>query len=680
MKHLLLAGAIASAFAAPGAFAQQQSPQPAPSQATPPAKDDKSLVKDDKSPGKDDKAPVKKLESITVTASPLSSSEETMAQPVDILRGEELRRKRQPSLGDTLSQEPGVQSSSFGAGAGRPIIRGFDAARVQVLENGVGTLDVSSISPDHAVTTEPLRARQIEVLRGPATLLYGGGAIGGVVNVVTDTIPREPQEAVSGAIEARGATANKLGEGAFDITSPLGTSFAIHADAFKRRTSDYDTPLGTLADSFTDSKGANVGASWVGERGFLGASAGTLRNDYGIPSGSGARIAMKQEREDIAGELANPFAGFTRLKVRAGFNDYEHREIEESGEVATTFKNKAWETRMELLHAPLWGLEGALGLHLQHRDFSAVGEETVIPPTTQKSTAAFIVERKSFGDFTLEGGARIERERRDPEGDYLSRSFDPRSFSGGVVWKIVPDLDLHVNATSSERAPSIEELYSNGAHDATASFEVGNQDLKQERARTLDVTLHHSGTPMSWKVTLFASRIRDYIYASSVDLNGDGIADRIDDLLLQQYTQKDAYFRGFEAEWSWRPESKAWGLRVFGDGVRASIDGAGNVPRMAPARIGTTLDAKHGPWSADLTVIHAWEAKNLAPLETPTPGYTKVDAGISYAMPLEKGRKLTYYLQGVNLSDAVIRAHTSYLKDVAPLMGRSFLAGVRFEM
>jgi iron complex outermembrane receptor protein len=279
MKSAYLAGAIASVFLASKSVHAQQQPIDAPG------------------------ASVKKVEKVTVTASPLGASEETMAQPVQVISGEELRMRRATSLGDTLAQEPGVQSSAFGAGAGRPIIRGFDAARVQVLENGIGTLDVSSISADHAVTTEPLRARQVEILRGPATLLYGGGAIGGVVNVVTDTIPREKLEAPTGAVELRGGSANKLAEGAFDLTTPAGSAFALHLDGFKRRTSDYDIPgralrddpgsaTGTLPNSWTDSKGANAGASWVGDRGFLGLGAGNLKSNYGIPTPDGSRIAL----------------------------------------------------------------------------------------------------------------------------------------------------------------------------------------------------------------------------------------------------------------------------------------------------------------------------------------------------------------------------------------------------
>lgn len=657
MKNRILAGAVASALAASASAHAQQ--------AAPPA--------------------VKKIESVTVTASPLNTSEETMAQPVQVITADELRRKRAPSLGETLAQEPGVQSSAFGPGAGRPIIRGFDAARVQVLENGIGTLDVSTISPDHAVTVEPLRARQIEVLRGPATLLYGGGAIGGVVNVVTDAIPRERLDAPTGAFEAKAGSANRLRDAGFDVTAPAGPSFALHADGFKRRASDYGTPNGRLADSFLDSKGATAGGAWVGDRGFLGAAFGTLRSDYGIPSGEGSRIAMKQDREDFGGELANPFPGFAKAKLRAGINDYEHREIESTGEVATTFRNKAWESRLELLHAPLAGFEGAIGLHAQDRDFSAIGEEAVVPPTKARSLAAFLLERRTWNDLTLEGGLRVERERRDPEGEHASRSFSPRSFSGGVVWKLAGDYDVHVNATRSERAPSIEELYSRGAHAATASFEVGDENLRKETARTLDVSLHRAGERMSWKLTLFASRIRDFIYSRSVDADGDGIADRVDatgaiepggPFLRQDFAQREARFHGFEAEWRYHPVSRDWGVRLFADAVRGRLEGAGNIPRMAPARFGSELERRWGPWNATLTVLRAREQTRVAELETSTPGYTRVDAEVAHEWKSD-GRLVTVFLQGTNLLDREIRAHTSFLKDVAPLMGRSFLVGLR---
>jgi iron complex outermembrane receptor protein len=642
--------------------------------------------------------PIKKLETITVTASPLAASEETMAQPSQVMGGEELRRKRASSIGDTLAQEPGVQSSSFGAGAGRPVIRGFDAARVQVLENGIGSLDVSTISPDHAVTVEPLRAQQIEILRGPATLLYGGGAIGGVVNVVTDAIPRERLDAPTGAAEVKGGSANRLRDGGFDISAPASDSFVLHADAYKRRTKDYDipgaarrddpeSPVGTLPDSAVDSKGGSVGGSWVGDRGFLGASVSTFRSDYGIPSGEGSSISLKQQREDISGELNNPFPGFTKAKIRAAFNDYEHREITADGETATTFRTKAWESRLELVHLPWSGFEGALGVHVQDRDFSALGEEAVVPRTKSSSVAGFIVEKRNWDAFGIEAGMRVESEKRDPEGDLPSRSYSPTSVSLGGVWKFRPDLDLHVSATRSQRAPGIEELYINGAHEATASFEVGNPNLVPETAQTLDVTLHQSGGPLTWKATLFVSRIRNYIYATSVDANGDGIADRVDrqgmlqpggEFLLQNFTQLEALFRGYEAEIRYRPESHAWSVRLFTDGVRGTLDGAGSVPRLSPSRVGLDLEGRLGRWNGTLTVVHAQSLKHPAELETPTSGYTRVDAEIAYEVPMDKGRNLTLFLQGTNLSDAEIRFNTSYLKDVAPAMGRSFQGGLRY--
>ena len=282
---------------------------------------------------------VKPVETISVTASPLGREAAEMAQPATVVTEDELRRKRAASIGDTLSQEVGVQSSAFGAGAGRPIIRGLDGPRIRVLENGIGTGDVSTLSPDHAVTTESLRAEQIEILRGPASLLYGSGAIGGIVNVVSKTIPRERHEGLAGSIETRVSSGNRERTGSFDLNGGAG-SVAWHVDAFSRRTRDYeipgpavregfelhhedeheeeeqDDPAGRLPNSDVDMRGAGIGVSWVGSRGFLGAGAQELRNDYGVPSGEGVRIRMRQKRYEAAGEAADPMPGFTRLRVR----------------------------------------------------------------------------------------------------------------------------------------------------------------------------------------------------------------------------------------------------------------------------------------------------------------------------------------------------------------------------
>ena len=653
---------------------------------------------------------VKKQEQITVTASPLGRAATELAQPATVLSEDELRRKRAASLGDTLGQELGVQSSAFGAGSGRPIIRGLDGPRVRVLENGLGTGDASTLSPDHAVTTETLRADQIEILRGPASLLYGSGAIGGVVNVVSKTIPRERVDGLAGEVELRGATANRERTGSFTLDGGAG-DIAWHLDAFKRRTRDYKipgaalragledrdhhegeeeeeheahAPSGRLPNSDVDMRGMGAGASWFGRGGYVGAGAQKLENDYGVPTGEGVRIRMEQERGELATEWANPLPGFSRLRARAARNRYEHREIEAGGEIGTTFRNRATEARVELQHLLPW--RGTIGAQLQRQDLSALGEEAILPPTRSESDAVFAVAEKAFGDLTFDAGIRFEREKRRPDADLPSRDFQLTTPAVGIVWRVSPDLRFSIAATQAQRAPSAEELYSFGAHHATATFDIGDPNLAKEVSRNVDVTFRKVTGESRWKVNVFANRVKDYVYAASVDEDGDGIPDRIGhegepeedgEFLVQRYSQAAARFRGIEAEWTYRPASGTHGVRVFGDLTRAKLSGGGNLPRIAPARIGFEADVARGPFGASLTAIHAFEQKRTAELESATPSYTRLDAELTWRVELGRGRQATLFLQGTNLADEEIRLHTSYLKDVAPQMGRSFLVGLR---
>lgn len=651
MKHSLLASAVASVLAASAPSRAQQ---------------------------------VKPVEKITVTASPLGRGEAELAQPASVLSEEELRRKRAASIGDTLAQEAGVQSSSFGAGAGRPIIRGLDGPRVRVLENGIGTGDASSVSPDHAVTTEALRAEQIEILRGPASLLYGSGAIGGVVNVVSRTIPRERVDGTSGEVEARIGGANRERTGSVALDAGAGGA-AFHLDAFRRRTADYDTPLGRLANSDVDMRGAGAGVSWVGRGGFAGVGVQRLESDYGVPTGEGVRIVMDQKRYEVAAEAAEPLPGFNRLRLRAGHSDYRHLEVEPTGEVATTFTNRAREARLELRHAGT--LSGTFGVQLQGARLAAIGEEAILPRSSSRSRAVFLVEEKELGAWTLDAGVRAESETRRPEGDLPARDFRLLTPALGAVLRL-GDYRVALSATQAQRAPSVEELYSNGAHHATATFDIGDPHLRKEVSRNLDVTLRKAAGSSRWKVNFFANRIRDYVHAASIDADGDGLPDRIGregepggdgEFLVQRYSQAAARFRGVEAEWSYRPAAGTFAVRVFGDMTRGRLASRENLPRISPARLGANVDATFGALGVNFTAIHAFAQRRTAPLESPTPSYTRIDAEASWRIGGSGRSGLTAFVQVTNLLDEVIRLHTSYLKEIAPQMGRSVVAGVRGE-
>ncbi len=643
-----------------------------------------------------DTTPAVTLEPITVTASPLGQEELHIAQPVRVLRGEELRRRQGLTLGETLSRELGVTASDFGVGSSRPVIRGLGGSRVRVLEGGIGSLDVSNLSPDHAVSIDPLQADQIEILKGPATLLYGSGAIGGVVNVVNRRIPTELFTRPEGVLNFRydAATGEFSGGGRVEAGYQ---NVAAHIDGLRRSTSGYDIPgfgslnpppeetSGTLRNSDLDTENIAGGASYVGDRGYLGFSVAHFATNYGIPGSgaeAGARIDLDQLRYDISGELKNPVPGFSKAKFKLGHNDYQHQESEGTGEVATTFLNDAYEGRIELTHNPFMEWRGVVGVQVQHQDFVASGAEALTPPVLAKSIGVFAVEER---DWHFELGGRFENTDYDADEGQPDVDHQLYSLSAGTIWNFHKGYAASFNFTRAERAPSIEEHYNNGPHLATRSFERGSADLGKETANNFDLSLRKTSGPWTWRVNLFANHIEDFIYTRNVDENGDGVADRVnaegepvaageDGLQVLDFVQGDALFLGTEVETRLRLlQSKVYGnldARVFFDYVSGRLTQGEDLPRITPPRFGGSLDYENGPWRSSFEVQRVENQNQTAPLETPTDGYTLVDLGVGYTLK-SKPADLNIAVRGTNLLNEDIRRHTSFIKDIAPLPGRS---------
>ncbi len=640
------------------------------------------------------------LQSVTVTSTPFEDRNELeMAQPVTVLQGEDLRRKRSTSLGDTLSNELGVSSSSYGPAASRPIIRGMDGPRIKVMENGIDSLDLSSVSPDHGVSIESLNASQIEILRGPATLLYGGNAMGGVVNVVSGRIPDRLFKSVNGNIEVRGNTATEERSGGVNLMGSINRSISWRVGGFKRKTEDYDIPghaikndpdssKGVVKNSATDSESVSLGTSYIGEKGFLGGSFSRFLSEYEIPTPESPTIDLKQSRFDLAGELDNPFIGFEKLKIRAGYNNYDHNEIENSGEIGTSFKNRALESRAELLHAPIVNWQGVFGVQFQHRNFSALGNEILVPDTISHSTGFFLLEERSWDKLRLEFGGRTEFAKQDPKENIRSRTFSLFSASVGATWLFLDDYSLNLSATQGQRAPTTSELYSEGAHPATGTFDVGDNAMNRETSRNMDFSLHKISGAATWKINFFYNRFNSYIFQESVDTNGDGVADRVDedgllvsdgDFLVQNFAQTDATFYGVEIEANFILIPNNLDLRLFTDYVRGKLDNNGNIPRMTPLRFGVEFNHEAGPWAANLRTTHVMRQNDVAKLETTTSGYTLLNTEISYQIQRMKPKGARIFLQGNNLLNEEIRVHTSFIKNFAPLPGRAIVAGIRSD-
>lgn len=637
----------------------------------------------------------KALPPIVVSASPLNANVDTqILAPAKVLLGEELRNKTGASLGDTLSQELGVSASGFGAGASRPIIRGMEGPRVKILQNGMSVADVSSLSNDHAVATEAAIARQIEILRGPAALLYGSGAIGGLVNVVNDRIPTELQKGISGEAEARygsgdnGRSTSLVLDGS---TGPIG----MHLDGNWRDTGNYKIPehanrndagsaSGRLPNSFTHETGVGAGASYIASWGYIGASVATLDDHYGIPTAEKSFIDLHQTRYDIAGQIDNPLAGFEKLTFKLGHTDYTHTEKQENGKPNTIFSNKSTESRWELAHKPLAGWHGTFGMQTEDTRFSALAAESGLPDTVPRtkstSIAAFLVEERNFGPVLASAGLRLESVKRRPEAEsgFADRKFNLASYSVGALWSFLPGYGFGPTVSIAQRAPAAEELYSRGPHESTATFDIGDPALKKETSRNIELTLQKTSGLIRWKANLFQNHVSNYVFGRNAGtVDNSGAPDPAGEFTERFWSQADATIRGAEAELSYNLRGEGFSIRGFADTSRGRLDNMGNLPLQPASRYGVDLGYTQGAWRGGLTILRAQQQDRLATFETSvTPGYTKIDANLSYTQQVGS-LQLTWFALAKNLLNQDIRLATSVLKDVAPQPGRSFILGVR---
>ncbi len=633
-------------------------------------------------------------EPITVSAAPGSRGLEEVAQPVGVVEGRDLAAQREATLGETLSDEPGVSSTYFAPGSSRPGIRGLGGDRIRILEGGVGTGDASSTSPDHAISHDPLSTERIEIVRGPATLLYGSSAIGGVVNVIDGRIPRLALDVpVTGSLELRGGTVADERSGALSISGGLGP-VAWHLGGLTRDTDDYEIPgfaeaepddgdgepaFGVLPNSALESSNLTGGLSLVGESGFLGFSLSGYDHDYGVP-GHGheeevVRIDMDQRRFDVEGELNRPAGPLEGARLRLGTTDYEHVELEGT-EVGTRFTNEAWELRLEAPHRDIGRLGGAFGLQVLGREFAAIGEEAFVPPTDTDTWALFVFEELTLGSLRLQFGGRYESGVvATREGDLRERSFDAFSASGGLVWAPRDETTISLAVARSARIPTSEELFSGGPHLATNAFEIGDPDLDRESSLGVDLGVRHSAGRLTGEVSVFANRFSDFIYeAFTGEVEGG--------LDVIRFTQADALFTGAEAHLDMEllhREPHHLTLELTGDVVRAELAATdGPLPRIPPARIGAGIHYQGSALWGGFELRRVFEQARVAELEEPTDGYTMAEATLGYRF-FVGGLVHDLILRGTNLTDVEARNHVSFLKDSAPLPGRDLSLAYRLN-
>lgn len=653
------------------------------------------------------------IEEITIKAHPLH--EKGLPQNAEVLRGQELSDALESNLGDTLAKQPGIRSASFGAAVGRPVIHGLGGPRVKTTEDRIDTLDVSITSTDHAVTVEPFIADQISVLKGASTLLYGSGAIGGVVDTETGRIPTQlNDEPISGRAEIRFGDNADSEAGAFRLDGNAGSNFAWHIDAFNKEADDYDIPgfaesatlraleeaesegegeeeevFGTVEGSRYDLSGFSVGGSWVGEKGHLGVSISESEGVYGLVGGHEEEEGEEEEAEeeegvgiidfdqtrfDLSAGLINPFSGISEIDFRLGVNDYQHEEIEGNGEVGTRFDNDAWEARLHVKHEEIAGFSGVLGLQLGDRDFSAIGEEAFVPPAETETLGVYWVGERDFDTFSLELGARFENKETQAiaSAGLPARDFDTASASLGFV---IPSSDVMtwgILLDYAERAPSIEELYSNGPHLATQTFEVGDVNLQEEASTNISLSWAYETDAFDAHITAYRNDFSDFIFQSNTGEIEDGFP-------VFVYQQSDAEFVGLDLELGVHLLEIGNGdmdLQFSFDTVSAELSGSENLPRIPADRFSVDLVWSNDAWRGKLSYSDVSSQNDTAPLELRTEGYQDISLKIEREFKLAD-TQLTAYLHGKNLSDEEQRAHTSFVKDFVAAPGRRIEAGLK---
>lgn len=654
---------------------------------------------------------------LVITAAPYPLSLDTITTNVDILTTRDLSLVPPAGLGDLISGMPGLRSTAYGPGASRPVIRGLAGPRVLLLQNGVGMIDVSSLSPDHAVPTEAGQASRIEVLRGPSTLAYGGSGIGGVVNVLDDRVPsRRPD----GRVEGRGAVSwssvdnGRAASGAAMVDAgPLVLAF----DGSTRRSDDYATPVRPVSDRLAAEEGLvrsadktlrnvsleadawGLGASLVGgDGGFLGLSVKRTDTGYGLPfkqvvSDSEPeliRLHMKQTRWDLRGETPVHDGWIEKVRLAVGRADYEHAEIKiEEGTAGTRFLSDGTEGRVELVMRGSPGRQGAFGLQALTRNLEAIGEEAFIPGVEINEMGVFTLQRFEFGKFGLDAGLRIDaRElRADLDGRETStpgleagldwsttpdtRSFTNVSASAGAFWRPSDPLFLALTLSLSGRAPTEFELFADGPHEGTGTWEVGDPTLSSEEALSLEATLRWTGDSTRVQAHAWAARYDGFIEERPT-------GEVYDDLPVFNFRQTDADFVGFEVEATQTLLTRAEGrleASLSGDVVRGDTD-QGPPPRIPAFGVTGELSWESETLDAAVEIRHVGDQTRTAPFELETDGYTAINASLAWR-PLA-GTPVTVSLRGRNLSDAEIREHASYLKDIAPSPGRSVSLGLAF--
>lgn len=655
------------------------------------------------------------LDTIRIKAHPLEQTSKDFAVADTVVDQKRLAQGA-VTIGEALSGETGISSNQFGAGSSRPVIRGQDGPRIKILQNSSENIDVSTLSPDHAVTVDPALAKQVEVIRGPSTLLFGAGTVGGLVNVTDSKLPTAmPEKGYEGNATLRYNTGSDEKLATAGVTLGLGDQVALRVEGLKREANDYIAPdyvhegekERRVDNTFAKGQTVNVGLSWIYDRGFTGISYSNRQDQYGLPGHSheyeschlhglslhcgehdhdedghdhddhdhdhaheaGPWIDLKSERYDVRTELDEPFAGFKKLRAQASYTDYQHDEIEEDT-IATHFKNKGYHGRLELVHNPLGTWEGVIGTQYGQQKLELTGEEAFLAPNTTKKWSVFALEHAQLNDVHVELAARADQQKIDID-DSSKKDFDGSAFSvsGAANWEFAPNYKLSLVTSHQERLPLAQELYADGGHFATNTYELGNDQLSKEKSNNVELGFHYDDNTFDYHVHVYHNWFDDYIYAQTLD--------RYKDFRLVQYAQDKAKFYGAEAEAGYQI-SPIYKLRVFGDYVRGKIDND-NAPRVPAGRLGTKLNADFDDhWSGSAEYYHVFQQGKIAAYETDSQSYNMLNLGVAYSGKYSNVSDYRVFLNANNLLDDQVYQHASFLSTI-PQVGRNFSVGVNFS-
>lgn len=655
------------------------------------------------------------LDTIRIKAHPLEQTSKDFAVADTVVDQKRLAQGA-VTIGEALSGETGISSNQFGAGTSRPVIRGQDGPRIKILQNSSENIDVYTLSPDHAVTVDPALAKQVEVIRGPSTLLFGAGTVGGLVNVTDSKLPTAmPEKGYEGNVGLRYNTGSDEKLATAGVTLGLGDQVALRVEGLKREANDYIAPdyvhegekERRVDNTFAKGQTVNVGLSWIYDRGFTGISYSNRQDQYGLPGHSheyeschlhglslhcgehdhdedghdhddhdhdhaheaGPWIDLKSERYDVRTELDDPFAGFKKLRAQASYTDYQHDEIEEDT-ISTRFKNKGYDGRLELVHNPLGAWDGVIGTQYGQQKLELTGEEAFLAPNTTKKWSVFALEHAQLNDVHVELAARVDQQKIDID-DSSKKDFDGSAFSvsGAANWEFAPNYKLSLVTSHQERLPLAQELYADGGHFATNTYELGNDQLSKEKSNNVELGFHYDDNTFDYHVHVYHNWFDDYIYAQTLD--------RYKDFRLVQYAQDKAKFYGAEAEAGYQI-SPIYKLSVFGDYVRGKIDND-NAPRVPAGRLGTKLNADFDDhWSGSAEYYHVFQQDKIAAYETDSQSYNMLNLGVAYSGNYSNVSDYRVFLNANNLLDDQVYQHASFLSTI-PQVGRNFSVGVNFS-